>query len=392
MRSFLVFAAGMVLSMVFFGAGVYWFLQNGSGPSIRGAGIEAPATSGNRPRVKLHTNFRVSDGAPKKKDPGRISVFIEGRITAPPLLKKIAEAEHEGALTVRAYLNQAGRGSGNLIPLGADLVDVSFPYYFKFKLAPAKVGALAGLDSFTLVVRAIFCFDRKGASCEAEAYPNLEGSIRVQVSAPGGITKDTQISVPTIILNKHQPRPDPSACAASGGALSGRIVPTPEYVKRHPAAAKFIVIGMPYYSRLPPPPFVSQAWTRESRLTPEELASMGAHGIVYSRALLTEQGRFRLGIPDHARTYHFRLWAIPCDGDVSEELCLRKGFPVALNQILGSEDRPAIPLIGRDFRVGQCGMKEHEFLLHHWTAGSAPAQEAALHLAVPGEVVEGMSY
>lgn len=393
MKNLIPFLAGMltVLAIV----AVLWHFLLQAPPRSSAPKISVPSGPAPPQGRKVFTNFPVrgdrESGGDVGKNPG---VFLEGRISIPPLLRKKLEGQQKMALSLGVYLASSESWGRNLVPLASNFVNPQFPFLYRIRLAPRLTRRLTtGITQnlpVSLLIRADVCFGETGIRCGPDTFPNLEGTARVRAALPASASESANVEVPGIVLSKLQLGIDGKKCAAAGHALKGKVSITPAFGRADPKADRILIFGMPYHGSLPPFPYTSP---ETAPPVPASAFAERSHwGIISGLTSLKKGGEFVLPIPEKFQDRHFLLWALPCPGSEPEEDCLRRGLPVTLNRKLGEGEHPAVSLIGRGFIVGHCGMEDQEFLLHHWPADAAKAGEASVHLADPPEAIEGITY
>lgn len=436
MNKFFVFLAGVVTSVVVVGGIAFWFLvlQPGGekakepvapivapvtgqqaapaaggavkppvGGTAAGGAIQPPPVGGGegKPAVPAATsnlvNFPLQDGnytatADTIAQGGaKDRLYIEGRITLPPALKKLVEKSPNAVLTLRMLANSAGpTEGGNLIETNG-FTKVTYPMVYKLEISRRWVEALRNFGTFSIFVRGVVCLDKpENVPCTPSAFTNIEGVIRYRAKVPRELKGSAVIPAPTLVLNRLQKKVDSAACKASGSTIGGVLKPTAQF--RKAGIKKVAVLALPYHEKKPPLPF-SGPIGAGLRITEGDLQKMPGFGISYALVPVgAGDSKFSLKVPSGFEGELFRTYYVPCADNESDTACVLKGFPTSAINIPGDTQRMAAALVGGGFESAYCGMKDHPFHLHVWDRNAMKVTEQSVHLADPPEIIEGAVY
>lgn len=436
MNKFFVFLAGVVTSVVVVGGIAFWFLvlQPGgekakepvapivapvtgqqAAPDAGGAGnpaggatpaggsIQPPVAGGAEKPADSDTtnnlvNFPVQEGnftaAPDtitQSGGAKDRLYIEGRITLPPALKKLVEKSPNAVLALRMTANSAGPAEGgNLIETNG-FTKVAYPMSYKLEISRRWVEALRNFGSFSVFVRGVVCLDKpENVPCTPSARTNIEGVIRYRAKIPRELKGTAVIPAPTLVLNRLQKDVDAAACKASGGTIGGVLKPTLQF--RKTGVKKVAVLALPYHEKKPPLPY-SGPIGPGLKATESDIQKMPNFGISYSVVPVgAGESKFSLKVPSGFEGELFRTYYVACADNESDTACVLKGLPTSAINIPGDKRRAAAALVGGGFESAYCGMKDHPFHLHAWERNAMKVTEQSVHLADPPEIIEGAVY
>ena len=440
MNKFLVFLAGVVTSVVVVGGLAFWFLvlqPGGEKPKDPVAPIVAPVTGqqtapgaggvgkpagggapvgGTPAGGAVQPQPPVAGGASPPVPSGASSLvnfplqegnftasadtitqggakdrlYLEGKISVPPALKKIVEKSPNAVLALRVLANSAGPTEGGNLVEATGFTKVTYPMQYKLEISRAWVEALRKFESFPIFVRALICLEKtENERCSPSVAHNIQGTIRFRAVIPRELKTSAIIPAPTIIMNRYHKKVDPAACSAGGGVISGVLQATPAFKKT--GIKKVMVLAMPYRDKRPPLPFAGP-YGGGLKATEADLAKAASAGVIYQAVNVAADAKFSLKVPSGFESELFRTYYVACADNESDTACLLKAFPVSMLQVPGDRARAAVAMVAKGFESAYCGMKAHPFFLHVWDPNAMRANEQSLHLADPPEVIEGAVY
>lgn len=416
MNKILVFLLGVLSSVAIVGGLAAWFLIFSPEAAKQTAApipvpVVAKAVDKPVPRVPpagetaQPTAPAVTPGRPVTNFPtqadqeatGNATVVLEGRVSLPPALAKVLAQYPKAVLSMRFLANTAAPTSrGNLVDRG-EISSPTFPHTFSLEMNSAWVQPLRKFDSFPLFLRAVICLDKKDTGpCTPGQLPNMEASLRFRARIPADAKGMLKIPVPNVIMTRIQRKPEPGACAAANGQLSGVLIPTPAFVKT--GVKRVLVVGSPYHEKRPPAPFAGPPGVETlGNVTAADLANIANHGITHTTVPVSgSEVKFALTVPSKFQGELYRLFYIPCPDGEQVNACLLRVFPLSMLQVPGEkkagEKLSGGTIVAKNFEAPYCGMKDATFYLHAWDLAAPRATEQSMHLAQPPELIEGAVY